>query len=387
MHAGQLILRNARRAPVRTLMTVLTVGVMLSAFLFPRAVLEAQRRQIEEAEANRLVVHPRRGWGSSLPLRYAEELRQMKGVRTAAGVRWAGFGVPGKEGLFFASFAVEAEPFLDIHSRQLVIAPEQREAFLQSPHGALISRDLAEKLGWKLGEHHIVQSGEFPGGWDLDVVALYEPQHADWALNTVWVHYDHLNRGLPPQRQGQLAFIAVELFDPDSSSDMVQVIDLKYDATPARTMTLQDRLDAIVLVGRFQAILSALDGASYLILVVVFGILVNVLAMNVRERTREFGVLRAIGFGPRWIAALVLGEAALLGVAGAAVALAIAYPLLERLVGPALQERMQFPPLVIPPRLALGCVAAACGLALVSAGMPAYRLLRLGVTESLGRVK
>jgi putative ABC transport system permease protein len=387
LHAGQLILRNARRAPFRSLMTVLTVGVMLSAFLFPRAVVEAQRRQVDEAEANRLVVHPRRGWGSPLPLRYADELRQMEGVRTAAGVRWAGFGVAGREGLFFASFAVEPEPFLDIHSRQLVIAPEQRKAFLETPHGALVSRDLAEKLGWKLGEHHLVQSGDFPNGWDIDVVALYEPQHADWALNTLWLHYDHLNRGLPPQRQGQLSFIAVELFDPDSSSDRAKAIDLKYDATPARTLTLQDRLDAVVLVGRFQAILSALDGASYLILIVVAGILVNVLAMNVRERTREFGVLRAIGFGPPWIVAMVVGEAVLIGLAGAAVALAIAYPLLERLVGPALQERMQFPPLSIPPRLALGCIAAAWGLATLSAGVPAYRLLRLGVTESLGRVK
>jgi putative ABC transport system permease protein len=387
LHAGKLIFRNALRAPVRTLMTVLTVGIMLSAFLFPRAVVEAQRRQIEEAEANRLVVHPRRGWGTPLPLRYSDEIRQMKGVHTAAGVRWAGFGVPGKEDLFFGSFAVEPEPFLDIHVRQLITPPEQREAFLKSPHGALLSRDLAEKLGWKLGEHHIVASAEFPGGWDVDVVALYEPKHADWALNHLWVHYDHLNRGLPVQRQGQLSFVAVELFDPDSSSDMVKVIDLKYDATPARTLTLQDRLDSLVLVGRFHAILAALDRVSYLILIVVIGILVNVLAMSVRERTREFAVLRAIGFGPRWIAAMVLGEAVLIGLAGAAVALVIAYPMLEQLVGPALQERMQFPPLSIPPRLALGCVAAGCGLAMLSASVPVYRVLRLGVSESLGGVK
>jgi hypothetical protein len=35
VYASQLVFRNARRAPVRTLMTVLTVGVMLSAFSFP----------------------------------------------------------------------------------------------------------------------------------------------------------------------------------------------------------------------------------------------------------------------------------------------------------------------------------------------------------------
>lgn len=387
MHTSKLLLRGAQRAPVRTLMTVLTVGIMLSAFLFPRAVVEAQRRQVEEAEANRLVVHPRRGWESPLPLRYVDEIRQIEGVRTVTGVRWAGFGVAGKEGTFFGSFAVQPGPFLDIHVRQLMIPPEQRRAFLQSPRGALVSRDLAEKLGWKLGEHRVVRAGGIPAGWDFDVAALYEPKHADWALNHLWVHYDQLNRALPRHQQDQLSFIVVELFDPGASSAMARAIDLKYDLAPARTMTLQDRLDAVVLVGRFQAILAALDGASYLILIVVFSILVNVLAMNVRERTREFGVLRAIGFSPQRIAALVLGEAALIGVLGAGLALAIAYPLLGQLVGPVLQERMLFPPLAIRPRLALGCVAVASALAMVSAAVPIYRILRLGVAESLRVVK
>lgn len=45
---------------------------------------------------------------------------------------------------------------------------------------------------------------------------------------------------------------------------------------------------------------------------------VGVLAvMNVRERTQEIGLLRAIGYGTRTIAALVLGRAVLIGIAGA----------------------------------------------------------------------
>jgi putative ABC transport system permease protein len=386
LHTGHLLFRNARRAPIRTLMTVLTVGIMLSAFLFPRAMVDAQRRQIDEAEANRIIVHPRRGWGAPLPLRYAEEVRQMPGVRAAAGCRWAGFYAPGKDGLFFASFGVEPGPFLDIHGHQLVMPPEQREAFANAPHGALVSRDLAEKLGWKLGEHHVVDSGQFPGQWDLDIVAVYEPYHADWSSNSLWIHYDHLNRALATAAQGELAFIAAEVSDPGTSSAISQAIDRKYDAAAARTLTLEDRLDVIALVGRFQAILAALDAASYLILVVVLGILINALAMNVRERTREFGVLRAIGFGPRWVAAMVIGEAALVGLAGGAVALAIGYPLLEGVVGPALQESMNFPPLTISARLAVSCVAMACGLSMAAAGWPAYRVTQLGVADALGRV-
>jgi putative ABC transport system permease protein len=367
-------------------MTVLTVGIMLSAFVFPRALVGAQRRHIDQAEANRVVVQPRRGWGSPLPVRYSDQLREMEGVRNAAGSRWAAFKAPGKEDMFFGSFGVEAKRFVDMHDHQLIAPAAEREAFLQDPQGAMLSFDLAKKLGWKLGDHVIVQSWQAPGEWELNIRCIYEPHHAEWSRNNLWIHWDHLNRSLPLEAQEQMSFISVELSDAGRGPEMAKTIDLTYDASPARTLTLLDRVQLITLIGRFQAILSALDVVSYMILAVVLSILGNTLAMRTRERTREFGVLRAIGFSPRWIAAIVLGEAALIGLVGGAVALAIAYPLLGGVVGPLLQESMNFPPLTIPLGLALACLAAGCALATASAGWPAYRIARLSVAESLGRV-
>ena len=46
----------------------------------------------------------------------------------------------------------------------------------------------------------------------------------------------------------------------------------------------------------FSAILKALDIVSAVILVIMMLILGNTIAMGVRERTSEYGVLRAIGF-------------------------------------------------------------------------------------------
>jgi len=71
----------------------------------------------------------------------------------------------------------------------------------------------------------------------------------------------------------------------------------------------------------FARILTALDVVSYLILAVVMSIVGNTLAMSVRERTHEFGVMRAIGFGSRQLGLLVLVEAALLGCLGAGLGL------------------------------------------------------------------
>jgi putative ABC transport system permease protein len=183
-----------------------------------------------------------------------------------------------------------------------------------------------------------------------------------------------------------MSFISTELFDGSRSGEMAKAIDLTYDASPARTLTLQDRVQLIALIGRFQAILESLDVVSYMILAVVLSIFGNTLAMNARERTRELAVLRAIGFGPRWVVGMLLSEAAVIGLSGAAVGLGIAYPLLSGVVGPVLEENMNFPPLTIPLPLALTCLGAGCLLAVASAGWPAYRITKLSIAESLGRV-
>jgi putative ABC transport system permease protein len=139
-------------------------------------------------------------------------------------------------------------------------------------------------------------------------------------------------------------------------------------------------------VGRIGAVLTALDFVSYLILLVVLAILTNTLTLNVRERTREFGVLRAIGFAPKHLYLLVLGEAAVLGLAGALLGLALAYPLLEGLIGPYLQEALNFPATKVHWQVALGAAVAGVTLAVLAAGLPAARIGRIEVHEALGRV-
>ncbi len=66
-------------------------------------------------------------------------------------------------------------------------------------------------------------------------------------------------------------------------------------------------------LGMFSAVLKAVDVVS-VVMILIMGLIVgNTIAMGVRERTNEYGVLRAIGFLPKHIAQFVLGEAAAIG--------------------------------------------------------------------------
>jgi len=385
MRLSQLVLRNAVRSPLRASMTVLTVAILLAAFVFPSALLEAQLVQVRDSPNNRVVTQPKLGWGVLLPARYGDEIRATPGVNTAVGSRWTGFKVPGKDDYFFAAFAVDPGPMIAMH-HELVAPREQKQAFLANDRGALVSVDLAQKFGWKLGDRVIFQSRELPGEWAFDIDCIYQAVGGEWAKRSVWVHYAYFNLNLPADARDQLSFVSAEIHEPNQGGRIAKAIDLHFDASPVRTLSMEDRVQTAALIGRFGAVLTALEVVSYLILFVVLSILSNTLSMNVRERGREFGMLRAIGFGPGHLAVLVLGESVLLGLVGSLVGVGLSYLVIERVLSPFLQEALQFPAVEIPLRVAFSAVAAGAILAVLAAGLPALRLMRLEVREALGQV-
>ncbi|HET9933798.1 MAG TPA: FtsX-like permease family protein, partial [Polyangiaceae bacterium] len=153
-----------------------------------------------------------------------------------------------------------------------------------------------------------------------------------------------------------------------------------------QTFTQEDQALAAAFVGNFGAILRALDVVSFLILGIVLLVLGNTIAMSVRERTREYGVLRAIGFLPSTIVGFIIAEAALLGLAGGALGVLLAYPLVERPVSRYFEESMHFAPLQVPTSAAVVTVAVGALLGALAAAAPALRASRLEVVGALRRI-
>ena len=76
----------------------------------------------------------------------------------------------------------------------------------------------------------------------------------------------------------------------------------------ALVTTILDQLADLVRLSR---------GIIAIIIVVVLIAVGNAISMATRDRSREFGVLRTLGFPKRAIAAMVMGEGAVLGLIGA----------------------------------------------------------------------
>ena len=366
-------------------MTVLTVAIMLAAFIFPRALVEAQEEQVRQTPNNRVVSRSKEGWTGYLPVGYADQIRELPGVRHACATRWAGLRLPGKDRVFFQAMATEAEPFLTMHT-ELEAPAEQKQAFLADERSAFVDEKLAKELGWKLGDRVVFDSRAQPGQWELTIAGMYRSVRDGFGERTLWFHYRYFNRTLPPDQQDRVGMISAEIVEPNQGGRIAQAIDARFDAAPHPTLSLEDRVMAAANLGNFRAILTALDLVSYLILAVVMLIVGNTLAMNVRERSHEYGVMRAISFRAQQLGVLVLAEAALLGLLGAAIGLGLSYPLFEGVVSHVLQDAMNFPPILIPKRVAWLAFGLGIGLSTLAAATPVYRVAQLRVTDALRRL-
>ena len=194
---------------------------------------------------------------------------------------------------------------------------------------------------------------------------------------------------MPERRKDQIGWIITRVDDPARTAEVSAAIDKLFDDRDVQTLSMSERAMNVSFLGMISAVLRAVDIVSLVILGIMMLILGNTIAMGVRERTNEYGVMRAIGFLPRHVAIFVLGEAVTIGVLGGGLGLALSYPLVERGLGRWLEENMGsfFPYFRVTAGTALTALALAVALGLVAALLPAYRAARLDVVDALRRVE
>jgi putative ABC transport system permease protein len=122
-----------------------------------------------------------------------------------------------------------------------------------------------------------------------------------------------------------------------------------------------------------------------LISLIVGGLAVaNTVMMGVYERTREFGVIRAIGAKPSFVFQLVVLESMLLAVIGGAGGVVLGY-IGTLIVNFAVRDLISIAIAAVTVRLVLLAVGVAAVLGLISGLLPARVASRLVITEALGR--
>ncbi|MBI1790495.1 MAG: FtsX-like permease family protein [Acidobacteria bacterium] len=109
----------------------------------------------------------------------------------------------------------------------------------------------------------------------------------------------------------------------------------------------------------------------------------NTMAMSVRERVREVGILKTLGFRSEIILGMILGEAAMVSAIGGVLGLTLAAALCSAVRRAPIPYMTQLKSMTIAPPVALGCLAVAVAIGLASSLIPAWSAARTPIIQAL----
>jgi len=382
-----LAVRNLSRNRFRAILTALAVAIAIVAFLLLRTVTWAWASGAEFAAKDRVVTRHKVTFVMSLPKRYVEDVRNSPHVKQTTWANWFGGKDPKHDREFFQTLAVDPDTYFDVYD-ELSVPPDELDTWKHDRQGAIVGDVLAKKLGWKVGDKIQLESGIFPGEWSFTVDSIYRATARSMDRSTILFHWAYLNDSLPPARRDQVGWIVSRVDEPSRSADVGVALDRTFDDRDTQTRSQDERSFNASFLAMFSAVLKAMDIVSAVILVIMTLILGNTIAMGVRERTSEYGVLRAIGFLPSHVALWVVGESLLLGALGGLIGVAIATPFVNLVIGRYIEENMGslFPYFRLVPENMILAIALSALLGGTAAVLPAWRASQLRVVDAVRRV-
>src|SRR3974377_1447558 len=134
MKFSPLVLKHLRKNWLRTLSTVLAMAVCIFLLTTLHTVVDAIEFGLHSGNASRLVTRHYVSLVFTLPLNYKQRVAAVPGVENTVVEAWFG-GVYRDPKNFFANFAVEPEPFLQIFP-EVMLPPDQKEKWLNDEGGA-----------------------------------------------------------------------------------------------------------------------------------------------------------------------------------------------------------------------------------------------------------
>lgn len=336
------------------------------------------------AGENRLVTINKINFTQPMPISYIERIRAVEGVARASYANWfGGYYQEGRNQI--VTFAIDPEFYMDIYATDYKLSADQRAAFLADRSGLLVGQKLAERWGWKLGDRIPLSSNIYTNKntgkqtWDFTIVGILEPAQENADTSVAFFHHAYFNESVTFGRD-TAGWIVIETADKALNTDVSKRIDAMFANSPAETATDTEKAFNQAFVGQLgniTLIVTLVVGAAFATILMIVG---NTMAMAVRERTKEIGVMKTLGFPSGRIFKMVLGESLLLAMLGGLPALGVAALLLEMM-----RKSVGFPGLALTLDFTALGIAIMLALGLLTGIIPAWNALRLNIVTALGR--
>ncbi len=375
--------KNSLRNKRRTILTIASISVSLFLLGMLIAVYHAfYFRAAPPEQALRLVMRNRVSLAFTLPEYYEPKIRQISGVKEVVSRSWfGGQYIDNRPEHFFPRFGTDPERIFNVYP-EMKIDPEQLKAFQSERTAAAIGKTLAEKQGLRMGQKITLKGDIYPVDLELTIRAIFEGT-TDSSDNVMYFHRKYVEEALPQARKGMVGTFAILANSAEDVPRIAREADEMFRNSDRQTKTDSERafqLSFVSMLGNVKVFLLSICGA------VVFTILLvsaNTMAMSVRERIKEIGVLRTLGFTTEKVLAMIIAEAVIIAMLGGLLGCLMAFGMVN-LMGGVFQ--VMFGSLRMPPVVLLISLGIAFAIGLLSSVVPAYNASRVPITDALRHV-
>jgi putative ABC transport system permease protein len=411
-----LTVKNMRRNLVRSTLTALGTMVLVFVFTLIWSVLSfLDAVTAEKTENLKAIVSERWQIASQMPFAYATTLaegaaRNPGDIHPADSMTWQFYlGTIDKEkrtreNTFFA-FALAPEKLatmmdeIELKSLPPKDAAEMRrliDVMKEKRNGTIVGWEKLKQLNKRVGDRFTVNSFNYK---DIDLELEVVGQFPDGRYNqTAVINCDYLNAALdayPHSHNGQKHELAdkalnlvwlrvpdVEAFsrvqDQIMKSPLYAQPAVKCETAASGIASFLDSYRDLIWMMRWML--------APAILMTLSLVIANAISINVRERRREFAVLRVLGFRPHHILFLVVGEAVALGGFAGLASAGSTYYVIDHVFGGFNFPIAFFGAFFIPATAILWGLGAGVATALLGSVVPAWSASGIQVTEALAKV-
>lgn len=368
------------RRPGRSVLMLLQIVSAFTLFGVLQGVSSGTRQAVAATHNDRLYVASSVSASETLPIALLERIRSVPGI-DAVTPRAVFLGTYMKPDQRMPVMAVDAIPFFHVYSEMGVSPAGAEQTLAKTPAGAIIGSVLAQRYGWKVGDHIVIQSPvtkrDGSNAWAFDVVGVFTAHGLFGTPPPVAViaNYDYVNSGRANDTDRSSMFMAT-VHEASQAAAISLAIDNAFANSAYETRT---RIEGDLVSTQLKQTLDLDFIVRAIVISVFFALLLATAALmmqSLRERTAELAVLKALGFSDGRILVLLLAESIAFCVLAAAIGLALGAALLP-------QARTMVGITKMPLIVIAGGLGCALLLALIAGAGPALRGSRLQVADAL----
>lgn len=389
MSLFRLVHRNLWRHPIRSFLTFGFAVLALFLLVFLRSAITTLDAAAKSAAKNRIVVQSATSLFVYMPANYREKITSIPGVEATSPWNWIG-GYFQKEENRPAQFATDIETTLAMYPELTIIEGSVKE-LMEDREGTIIGADLAREYGWELGKRipiiQTIYAKEAKEAWAFNIRAIYRstnPAFDDKSMFFHWKYFEEKRNALRREgytSEGQdIGIFMTKVKDGYDPNGVIAAIDARFENDVQRTSTQTEaafQAQFASMLGNLPVFLSWIGAA---ILAAIFFSVLNTTGMAARERSRDVGILKALGFRDGIASRMLLLESVMLIGGGGLVGTTLGWysvTIFRTAFG------MLFPNYHVLPETCALAVGVALAIGLVGGVLPAWRLKRLRTVDVL----